>query len=357
MCRGVPGAYTSRGRQRAASWPNDSRGERAILRRRFITIPGYTIAWLVWLAALPLWLPLALIVDLLRRRRGNALRCAALVTAYLSFELVGIAICGGLWLLRRLGLLDGERWTNVHFEVEAWWGTLLFRAVVAFFGLRIEVEDDGADLASGPYVMLLRHTSAGDGPLVSALVCRPHGARLRFVFKRELLWDPCLDIVGNRLPNAFVERSSSDPEVEIRRLRKLASDLGSRDGVVIFPEGTRFTEAKRSRLIERLRREGDDDALDYASSLRCSLPPRVAGTLAMLDEAPEADVVLCSQTGLEGAASPSDIWAGALVHETIHVQFRRVPRAQVPTDAVAAGEWLRREWKKVDAWAASHREV
>jgi hypothetical protein len=38
-----------------------------MLRRRLLTIPGYTLAWRLWLGATPLWLPLALAFDIVRR--------------------------------------------------------------------------------------------------------------------------------------------------------------------------------------------------------------------------------------------------------------------------------------------------
>ena len=76
-----------------------------MLRRRLVTIPGYAIAWALWLAAAPLWLPLAVLVDLARRSRGVALRSAALVTVYLSCEIMGIAASGGLWVWKVLARL------------------------------------------------------------------------------------------------------------------------------------------------------------------------------------------------------------------------------------------------------------
>ena len=179
--------------------------------------------------------------------------------------------------------------------------------------------------------------------------------RLRYVFKRELLWDPCLDIVGQRVPNVFVDRFSDDSEGEIRRTRELTRDLGPRDGLLIHPEGTRFSEAKRERILERLHREGDAKLLEYARSLQSVLPPRPGGTLALLEAAPEADVVVCAHTGFEGAASLAQIWQGALVHQTVRVQFRRIPRDAIPTGRDDRLAWLLEEWQRVDAWVASHR--
>jgi hypothetical protein len=227
-----------------------------MLPRRLITIPGYAIGWALWLAAVPVWVPVTILVDLLRRSHGIALRSAALVTVYLSCEVVGILASGGLWVWKRVRPVDAERWTDLHFRLEAWWGTTLFRAAVRFFGLRLEVESD-ADLGRGPYLLLLRHASTADTLLASALVSWPHGLRLRYVLKRELLWDPCLDIVGHRIPNVFVDRFSDDSPLEIRRVQELARDLGSCDGVLIYPEGTRFSEAKRRRVLERFQERND----------------------------------------------------------------------------------------------------
>jgi 1-acyl-sn-glycerol-3-phosphate acyltransferase len=325
-----------------------------MLRRRLLTIPGYIIAWSLWLGATPLWLPLALVVDGARRSHWVALRGAALLTVYLSCEMIGMAVSGGLWLWRSIAGLDDERWTELHFRLEAWWGTTLFRAVVWIFGLRVEVEGD-ADLGSGPYLLLLRHASSGDTLLASALVSARHALRLRYVLKDELLWDPCLDIVGNRLPHVFVDRFSQDSAREVQRVQELAQNLGPRDGVLIYPEGTRFSEAKRRRALERFQRKGDAKMLDYARSLAFVLPPRPGGTLGLLEAAPEADVVLCAHTGFEGAASMARIWSGALLHQVIRVQFRRIPRDEIPTSRDARVTWMLDEWRRVDAWVESHQ--
>jgi hypothetical protein len=325
-----------------------------MLRRRLLTIPGFSVAWVLWVLAAPLWLPLAAIVDGARRSRGVALRSAALVTVYLSCELVGMAASGGLWAWRRIAGVDDERWLDLHYRLEAWWGATLFRAVVRLFGLRVEVDGD-ADLARGPCLLLLRHASSGDTLLASALVSRPHGLRLRYVLKRELLWDPCLDIVGHRLPNAFVDRFSDDSEREVRRVQDLARDLGPRDGVLIYPEGTRFSEAKRRRAIDRLGAGGDAKTLEYARSLDFTLPPWAGGTLGLLEAAPGADVVVCAHTGFEGAASLASVWRGALLHRVIRVHFRRIPHEAIPTSRDGRAAWLLEEWLRVDAWIGRHR--
>jgi 1-acyl-sn-glycerol-3-phosphate acyltransferase len=326
-----------------------------MLQRRLITIPGYAIGWALWLAAVPIWLPVTILVDLARRRsRGVATRSAVAIAVYLSCEIMGIVASGGLWAWKRIFPVDAERWTDIHFRLEGWWGTTLFRAAVRLFGLNLEVEGD-ADLGRGPYLLMLRHTSIVDTLLASALVSRAHGFRLRYVLKQELLWDPCLDIVGHRVPNAFVDRFSDDSLLEIRRVQELARDLGPRDGILIYPEGTRFSKSKRQRVLERFHQKGDAKMLEYARSLEFVLPPRPGGALGLLEAVPEADVVVCAHTGFEGAATLADLWKGALVHREIRVQFRRIPRDEIPTERDARIAWLLEEWRRVDSWVESHQ--
>lgn len=325
-----------------------------MLQRRLITVPGFVLAWILWLAAAPLWLPLAIAADLVRRDRGVVLRSATLVSVYLSCEIVGLIVAGALSVWKAFCRPDARRFTGIHFRLEACWGTTLFRAVVRLFGLRIEVEGD-ADLGRGPYLLLLRHASTADTLLASALVSTPYGVRLRYVLKRELLWDPCLDIVGHRVPNVFVDRASADSMSEIARVQELARDLGPRDGILIYPEGTRFSEAKRSRAIDRIEEKGDASLLEYARSLTHVMPPRHNGTLGLLAAAPTADVVLCAHTGFEGAASFAEIWKGALVGKVIRIQFRRIPRNLLPCGRDARIAWIREEWRRIDAWIGRQR--
>ena len=325
-----------------------------MLRRRLITVPGYLIAWSLWLGAAPLWLPLAIVVDLVRHNRGVALRSASFVSVYLTCEILGMAATGALWAWKAIFGVDAERWMDIHFRIEAWWGSTLFRAVVRLFGLRVEVAGD-ADLGRGPYLLLVRHASSGDTLLPSALVSKPYGVRLRYVLKRELLWDPCLDIVGNRVPNVFVDRFADDSVGEVGRMLELARDLGPRDGILIYPEGTRFSETKRRRALDRFQEKGDAKMVEYARSLARVLPPRLGGTLGLLEAAPEADVVFCAHTGFEGAASLAEIWRGALVNQTVRVQFRRIPRDEIPAGRDARIAWVFEEWQRVDAWVESRQ--
>ncbi|MDH3520075.1 MAG: lysophospholipid acyltransferase family protein [Myxococcales bacterium] len=324
--------------------------------RRLLSVPAYLLAWGLCLATAALWLPLSVLVDVLRPGPAVALRSAALVCVYLSCEVIGLAASAVLWGWRRVARVDEAAWQNAHFRLQAGWGASLFGATRHLFGLELALEGDAA-LGRGPYLLLMRHASTGDTLLASALVARPHGMRLRYVLKRELLWDPCIDIVGQRLPNVFVERFSDDSAREVQRVHALARGLGPRDAVLIYPEGSRFSVAKRLRALERLERAGNAQQLACARACTHVLPPRLGGTLALLDATAEADVVVCAHTGFEGAASLGQIWRGALVHRTIRVQFRRIARREIPVAREARIAWLLDTWRGVDAWIDQHQVV
>jgi 1-acyl-sn-glycerol-3-phosphate acyltransferase len=167
------------------------------------------------------------------------------------------------------------------------------------------------------------------------------------VLKRELLIDPCLDIVGNRLPNYFLDRNAADSQVELDALTYLSSGMGPQDIAVIFPEGTRASPAKRERVMQRLT-ERDPARADRVRSLQHLLPPRPAGSAALIAGSPEADVVVGWHVGFDGL----DTFGGILRHlahtpTPVHFRARRIARAEVPSGA-AFTEWLDAVWLQAD---------
>ena len=140
-----------------------------------------------------------------------------------------------------------------------------------------------------------------------------------------------------------------DTTGETRRVAELVRGLGPRDAVLFYPEGTRFTEAKRARLLEKLR-AAEDPAAEEVESLTHVLPPRRGGSLAVLQGAPEADVVLAANVGFEWATSLSHLWRGDLVEKTIRLSVRRVPAGEVPRDDEGCRTWLQDEWRAMNEW-------
>jgi 1-acyl-sn-glycerol-3-phosphate acyltransferase len=221
------------------------------------------------------------------------------------------------------------------------------------FGLRFEVE--GLELAGpGPVLVLIRHASIIDNALPDAIVGHAHGLGFRFVIKRELQLLPTIDIGGRWVPTLFVRRASGDTEAELDRMRTLAVDLSRGEGLLIYPEGTRWTPEKLARaqavIGERL-----PEIAPLAARLRNVLPPRLGGTLALMDAAPEADVVIFGHVGLDGFEFISDIWAGGLVGTTVRLKFWRFPSAEVPTGRAARITWLYDRWQELDDWIGQAR--
>jgi 1-acyl-sn-glycerol-3-phosphate acyltransferase len=186
------------------------------------------------------------------------------------------------------------------------------------------------------------------------IVTRRHKIRLKYVLKRELLLDPAIDIAGNRLPNRFVRRGSSDAAGEIARIGALTDDLGEHEGVIIYPEGTRFTAAKRDRILTRLW-ESRPDLAERAERLHHTLPPRFGGPSALLDTHTPADVVFLAHVGFDGMAEVRDLLGGGLVGAHVEVGFWRVPFSEVPSDPDERLRWLFDQWERVDAWIAARK--
>ena len=327
---------------------------REALRRRAVTVPALWLALVGFTAALVVLVPAAVVVDLVRRvasrRRPVALRLVLVGWAYLLAEAAGLVALAAIWLTAgRPGPARERRLLERTYVVQGWWARSLFRAVTAAFGLRWSVSG-AEEVAPGPVVVLMRHASIVDTLVPSVFVAAPHTLRLRYVLKRELLRDPCLDVAGNRLPNCFVDRGGERSAEEVARVRALAEGLGPRDGVLIYPEGTRFSRDRLARVLGRMR-QSDPARAERFAALRWVLPPRRGGTLALLDAAPEADVVVCVHHGLDGLARIGDVWGGSLVGRRIEVSFRRIPRVQVPAGPDRV-EWLDEEWQALDEWVA-----
>jgi 1-acyl-sn-glycerol-3-phosphate acyltransferase len=318
--------------------------------RRLRTILPLVMGLVLVTALLPVLFVIGLLIDAVRRIAfgvpPTAARLVLVLWVYLAAEIGGLAVLAALWITS----LGGRRraWLrDMTWRLQQLWAGVLLGAVRVLFRVRLEVAGDDA-VAPGPVIVLIRHTSIADTLLPANLVARPHRIHLRYVLKRELLSDPCLDVAGRRLPNYFVRRGTGEAQ-EVERVRALAHDLGTDDGVLIYPEGTRFTPERRARAIARIA-ERDPRLAARAERLRHLLPPRLGGVGALLDGAPDADVVVIAHHGFDGLRLISDIWRGGLVGLVVRVCIKRVPRSMVPEAGPARVDWLYDLWKDVDDW-------
>ncbi len=318
-------------------------------RRRMVTVPAFLFAAVLILAATPLLYPVALVADLARRTRFAAVRAVAMAQVFFVCEALGIFASGWLWVRHRG---DRERFIEANYRLQDWWTTTLFRSGVRIFSLRVEVE--GAETAAaGPILVFCRHVSPIDNLLPAVLIASRYHIRLRWALNRSLLRDPCLDIAGNRLPNCFVSGGTTDSEAEVRRVAALGQDLGPNDGVLLFPEGGLFSTARRTKLLARVEASGDAALAVQARALTNVLPPRLGGTLALLEAAPGVDAVFIAHRGMEFATEYRNILRGGLIGRRVEVRIWRVPAAAIPASREARIDWLFAQWGRVDRWVAA----
>jgi 1-acyl-sn-glycerol-3-phosphate acyltransferase len=311
--------------------------------RRARSVPLYLILLALSVALAPVAFPLAIAFDVATRRRLAATRGLAATVVYLACEVVGLGVAGLLWAWP-----SRRRYADANYALQRAWAGTLFHALCRLYGMTLELDGEEA-LSQGPILFFVRHSSTADTLLPVVLFARA-GLHPRYVLKRELLWDPCLDVVGNRVPNAFVRRDGGDPDA-VGAVAALATGLTRDDGIVIYPEGTRATAGARARAVARL--EGSP-RLAGARALRHLLPPRVGGPLALVSAATGVDVVFAAHVGLEGAATLGDLTNGRLIGARVRVKLFRVPASEIPAEGREA--WLDAWWSRLDAWVTAESD-
>ncbi|MEW6209875.1 MAG: 1-acyl-sn-glycerol-3-phosphate acyltransferase [Acidobacteriota bacterium] len=314
--------------------------------RRMVTVPLYLVLCALMICALPILLLIAALFDLARDRRWPLVRAVSFLAFYLCCEAAGIIASFFIWLV----WMGRERFLRRNFELQCWWAASLYKGARRLFDLHIEAE--GAEVSDdGPVLVFLRHASLADTLFPAVFISNARGIRLKYVLKRELLWDPCIDIVGNRLENRFLRRGPGDSE----RVGELMDGLSSDEGVIIYPEGTRFRESKRAGALANLRHTLDADLFEKAKAFQYVLPPRPGGTLALLEKNQGADIIFCAHTGLESVVDLRDILHGTLIRREIRVRFWRVDFDAVPKSREERLRWLYDEWAKVDRWIGEQK--
>jgi 1-acyl-sn-glycerol-3-phosphate acyltransferase len=335
-------------------FPDDSpRGKRWVRRVRGIAVEVGGL--LVLTVLLPVALVVALLVDIAlwvrRRKPFMAVRLVLMAELFLLNELHGLLT--ELYIFIVCAGRDSPRRRRLMYGLRIRWATIHLGAIRTLFGLRFSTE--GLELAGpAPVTVLIRHASIIDNMVPDAVLAREHGLGLRYVIKRELQMLPPIDIGGRWVPTCFVRRASADSAAEIAALRTLAHDMGGDEGLLIYPEGTRWTPEKLARAQEIIG-ERQPDVAPLADRLHNLLPPRLGGPLALLDEARGIDVVVCGHVGLDGFEYISDIWSGALVNAEVKIKLWRYGADEVPEGERELTEWLYEVWQTLDDWVGAQR--
>ncbi len=319
------------------------------VRRRMVTISIYVIAWLLLTLLSPVWLLVGLLIGVVRRRAFILLRLLAFAWFYFSLELIALMLIAWTFITRPRAEDRLER----LYGLQAWWASVTLGVAQRLLQLNIVI--DGADCAvPGPSILLIRHASILDTLLPCVYVQRPHRLRVRYILKQELLFDPCIDIVGNALPNYFVDRAGYTP-TELEGVRSLVADLGT-DAVLIFPEGTRFSSQKRQKALRQLEARRSE-LHEAAHALTHVLPPKPGGVLTLLDALPNVDCVFFAHTGLEAFAKIKHLSSGEVVGSTVRIRLWRVDANDIPNDHGERLRWLYAQWGKVNLFVRNTTET
>ncbi len=321
-----------------------------MLKRRLRTIPMTFIAVQLSLILLPITLILGGVIDLIRGGKSSVMRTFAFLTFLLISETIGLLVALVLWLGYACSMFQATDWfRKANYSLQRAWAIALWKFALFTYGIDVEIEGEAAP---GPSLFLVRHVSTFD-TLLPFIVTQ--NRTFRYVLKSELLSDPCLDVVGHRVPNIFVKRGQSDTEKQVERVIGLTEGMTPQDAVVIFPEGTRFTETKRDRIREKA--IASDDALfeQAATELSHTLPPTRAGAVALLQVGCFENITIIAHVGAEKAVSIGNLFSGALRDIVFKVKVWNY--VHEPKEDLATRQWLVERWKVIDTFIGDHRAL
>jgi hypothetical protein len=315
-------------------------------RHRYVTLPGTLLLGPLLVLASPLLLAAAAGVDaaMLRWRRWPSVRIVAFLVHYAAVGVASIAVAGALWVRHWPTGLASVRSQEDHWRVMRWWLGRHLRAMDVLLGVRW-TEPELAGMGAGPVVVLARHTALLDALYAVATAAIAHPLKPRVVLMRELAYEPNIDVIGHRMPHYFVDRVVTTGGVD--GIRAMMTGVGPEDAGLIFPEGGLFRPEKLRRAQSKL---ADAAPHRKVGELRHLMPVRPGGTMAMLDGAPDADVVVLAHVGFERVADPWTAWRNVPLRRPVRTRVWRIPRCEVPDDEADRVRWLDERWQDADDW-------
>jgi len=326
------------------------------LLRRVVLAPAVVALVAGMFLLLPLWLIAAAALSPLLPGRWRALRLLWIFVMYAVIEALLLVVLFGFWFATGFGrTVRSAYWQGVHYDLVEGVMWVFFREAKRVLNLDIVTDGPTPDAHPGlPILVCCRHAGPGDSFVLIHALMHWYAREPRVVLKNTLAWDPAIDVLLHRVPARFITPAGGEGLEE--QIADLASGLDENDAFVIFPEGGNFTESRRTRGIERLRKLGLDRMAERAEAMTNVLAPRPGGFIAALDAAPEADVVLVAHTGLDHVLTVGDIWRELPMDKRIIMRWWKVPRAEIPADREERIEWLFGWWEEIDVWISERTE-
>jgi 1-acyl-sn-glycerol-3-phosphate acyltransferase len=330
--------------------------------RRLVLAPLVLVITVALLTGLPFLIIVAAAASPLLPGRWRALRLLYFGLVWLAMESAALFACLALWVASGFGgRLDTEQFQERHYALMRWFLRTLFDVATHAFRLRIEIEEpeltpeEARARLTRPVIVLSRHAGPGDSFLLVHHLLSRYRRKPRIVMKAALQFDPGLDVVINRLPNAFVPPHRGPGNLVIREIERLAAGLGPTGALVIFPEGGNFTPRRRLRAIRLLEERRLAEEAAKARAMEHLLPPKPGGALGASAGTPTADVIFVAHTGLEHVITIGDVWRALPMEQVLKARWWRVPAAEVPEDREAQVDWLYAWWARIDEWIGGNR--
>jgi len=324
-----------------------------VIVRRLVLAPALVALTVVMLTSLPVLLLGAAALSTVLPGRWRPLRLLWMALLYLLLESVALVVLFALWVASGFGWrIRSPRFQHAHYTLVRWYLQVLYWECSRVLHVRVTVDGPPPTSYNGkPLLILSRHAGPGDSFLVVHALVNWYAREPRIVLKDTMQWDPAIDVVLNRLPNRFIRpEPGAGDEQAVRLVGELSRNLDENDAFVIFPEGGNFTEHRRKRAIERLRRKGHIDEAEKAERLLHVMAPRPGGVLAALTQASDADVVFVAHTGVEHLTTVLDVWRELPMDSEIAMRWWIVSADEVPAGADERVDWLFAWWARIDGW-------
>lgn len=291
-----------------------------------------------------------------RRRSLRALRLLEFAVVYLGLELVVIPLAGLTWLASGCGrAAQAAAFIGFHDRLLAAVVELLVKVGSRLFLLRVEVKAPAPTPGTRPLLVISRHAGLGHSLLLLHQLSTEGGHRPRIVLSHSLQWDPMIDLVFNRLPMVFVEGGRGRRQAAVTRIREVTSAMRPGDALLIFPEGRHVTPKRRRHDIQRLRRDGREQAARRAEAIEHLMLPRTRGLQAALAARSDLDVAVVAHAGLDELLDARAVWRAVARAKTLRLHWRSFVADSVPRDDRALSTWVFAQWQHMDAWVGAQR--
>lgn len=287
------------------------------------------------------------------------------LTCVFSFEVIGTFWVTGVTLYAMVTgsfPYDG-RFKALHTRMATHWTAAMSWMGHWAIGKRMFIRLPEGGFRSGvPLVVAMRHVSTNDVVIGPHLFGWTLGYNLRMVMKKDLLWDPLIEAAGTRCDNFYINRFNHDNmDIEVEGVAQLLRggplDADGRvKGAVIYPEGTRHTPSKKKSVLESMERSNSPH-LEFAKSLKATLPPRLKGLLALWNGCPQADLVLVGHVGYDEAMDMLAVIRGDVFNTPLSIRMWRLRADEMPKDEEGRVKAIFEKWKELDTWCHEEREA